>query len=242
MIDPRGRSTGRGVSLIPDRRRSAAVAIWPRSAASCRPWLSGFASLYADGPCRGGLLGHARRKYYDVYAADRSPTAADMRRIGLLYAIEREIPANRRGAICGPQDALSRILDELRTWLREDEHDAVDEVAARAGDPYTLTRWTALARYVRMAPSRSTTTPERRPRARALDVALPVRGLRRRRRDRPRGSTAWSGPALERASIRTSTCVTVCSSRIATHPINRIEPCCHGNVAPKPGNPAAARR
>jgi hypothetical protein len=39
---------------------------------------------------------HARRKYYDLYAIDRSPIAREaIRRIGELYAIERQI----RGAV-----------------------------------------------------------------------------------------------------------------------------------------------
>ena len=54
---------------------------------------SGFNALYAQGRVReAACWAHARRKYYDVYATDRSPTAAEaLVRIGALYAIEREI-------------------------------------------------------------------------------------------------------------------------------------------------------
>jgi transposase len=54
---------------------------------------SGFTPLYADGRIlEAACWAHARRKYYDVYVVDRSPTAAEaLARIGQLYLIEREI-------------------------------------------------------------------------------------------------------------------------------------------------------
>ena len=64
---------------------------------------------------------HLRRKFYDIYQHDRSPIAIEaLRRIGLLYAIERDLhgqlpPARRlaRQRLAGP------LLDALHEWLSE---------------------------------------------------------------------------------------------------------------------------
>ena len=53
---------------------------------------AGFTPLYETVGSRGGCWAHSRREYYDLYVVDRSPIAGEaIRRIGLLYAIEREI-------------------------------------------------------------------------------------------------------------------------------------------------------
>ena len=100
--------------------------------------------------CRARHMAHARRKYYDVYVVDRSPTAAEaLVRIGELYAIEREIrgqaPALRaqvRAARAAP------LLAALRAWLTS-AYTSLSAKSPLAGAiQYTLTRWTALTRYV----------------------------------------------------------------------------------------------
>jgi transposase len=50
---------------------------------------AGFTQLYEDGRIlEAACWAHARRKYYDLYAIDRSPIAEEaIRRIGELYAI-----------------------------------------------------------------------------------------------------------------------------------------------------------
>ncbi len=112
---------------------------------------SGFAPLYANGRVlEAACWAHARRKYYDVYATDRSPTAAEaLRRIGLLYAIEREIRGQAPAVRTAARRARSApILAELRAWLRE-AHATLSVKSPLAGAiQYTLTRWTALTRYV----------------------------------------------------------------------------------------------
>lgn len=110
----------------------------------------GFTPLYTDGRIvEAACWAHARRKYYDVYVSDRSPTALEaLRRIGLLYAIEREIrgqPPNARAAARGQQAAP--ILAELREWLVA-THATLSVKSPLAGAiQYTLARWTALTRY-----------------------------------------------------------------------------------------------
>jgi transposase len=111
---------------------------------------SGFTALYADGRIlEAACWAHARRKYYDVYVMDRSPTAAEaLMRIGQLYAIEREIrgqPPKIRAEIRRARAAP--ILDELRRWLKK-ARAALSAKSPLAGAmQYTLTRWHSLARY-----------------------------------------------------------------------------------------------
>ncbi|AMN47543.1 transposase [Steroidobacter denitrificans] len=81
---------------------------------------SGFAGLYADGRVQeAACWAHARRKYYEVYATERSPTALEaLQRIGQLYAIELQIrgqPASVRAQARGVRAAP--VLEALRTWL-----------------------------------------------------------------------------------------------------------------------------
>ncbi len=112
---------------------------------------AGFTPLYQDGRIiEAACWAHARRKYYDVYVADRSPTAAEaIRRIGLLYAIEREIRGQAPQIRAEARRARSApILEELRSWLRV-SHSSLSVKSPLAGAiQYTLTRWAALTRYV----------------------------------------------------------------------------------------------
>lgn len=187
---------------------------------------SGFASLYAEGRVQeAACWAHARRKYYDVYAADRSPTAAEaLRRIGLLYAIERQIrgqpPAVRteiRRARAAP------ILDELHAWLRA----AVATLSAKSplaqAIQYTLTRWTALTRFVEDGAIEVDNNAAERA----------IRALVLGRRNYLFAGSDTGGESAARLYSLIGTCrlngidphlyLRHVLERIATHPINRIE-------------------
>jgi hypothetical protein len=111
----------------------------------------GFAPLYAQGRIfEAACWAHARRKHYDVYVMDRSAIAAEaLERIGELYAIEREIrgqPAHARA-----RERLARaapLLTDLRDWLNTTQRTLSAKSPLAAAIQYTLTRWTALTRYV----------------------------------------------------------------------------------------------
>lgn len=80
----------------------------------------------ASRPREGGTVrlahcwAHARRKLFDIFKKDRSPIAEEgLRRIGLLYDIEREIrgrSADERLAI--RRERTKPILDDFHVWLR----------------------------------------------------------------------------------------------------------------------------
>jgi transposase len=111
---------------------------------------SGYDALYRDGTIvEAACWAHARRKFYDLYELDRSPIAEEaLRRIGALYAVEREI----RGQT--PDDRLSvrqqrckSLLLSLKAWL---EH-TLSQISVKSGlakaIKYSLTHWRALTRY-----------------------------------------------------------------------------------------------
>jgi transposase len=112
---------------------------------------SGFAPLYTSGKIfEAACWAHARRKYYDVYVADRSPIAAQaLQRIGELYEIEREIrgrdPADRHDA---RQRRSAVVLEGLGAWLRVTERTVSAKSPIAAAIHYTLVRWAALTRYL----------------------------------------------------------------------------------------------
>ena len=82
---------------------------------------AGFHHLYRTGKIQeAACWAHVRRKFYDIADANQSPVAIEVvERIGLLYAIEKEIrgqsPKARkviRQARAGP------ILADLKHWLK----------------------------------------------------------------------------------------------------------------------------
>jgi transposase len=112
---------------------------------------SGFAPLYAEGCIQeAACWAHARRKYYDVYATDRSDIAAEaITRIGHLYAIERQIrgqPPAARAAV--RQERSAPVLGELRAWLTAIRGSLSTKSPLAQAIQYSLTRWAALTRYV----------------------------------------------------------------------------------------------
>lgn len=111
---------------------------------------SGFAPLYASGEIReAACWAHARRKFYDLYVADRSPIATEaLQRIGALYAIEREIrgsvPVQRAWV---RQQRAGPLLDALHQWLSATLQTVSAKSELAGAIKYSLVRWTALTRY-----------------------------------------------------------------------------------------------
>lgn len=112
---------------------------------------SGFAGLYRDGRVQeAACWAHARRKYYDVFMAERSPNALEaLQRIGQLYRIERQIrgqsPAVRSQT---RRSQAEPILEKLRAWLTATLVPLSAKSPLAGSIRYTLTRWAALIRYL----------------------------------------------------------------------------------------------
>ena len=110
---------------------------------------AGFGHLYGERIQEAACWAHARRAFYELHQANQSPLAAEaLERIAALYAIEAEIrarPPHERAAI--RQARAGPLLDSLREWLRHTlaRLSKKSELAKAIG--YVLTRWSALTRY-----------------------------------------------------------------------------------------------
>jgi transposase len=101
---------------------------------------AGFNQLYADGRIEpAACWAHVRRHFYDLEQAHSSPVAREaLHRIGALYAVEEPIrgrPPDERRAV--RQTQSKPLVDSLRQWFET-------TVAIR----YALSRWDALTRYI----------------------------------------------------------------------------------------------
>jgi hypothetical protein len=111
---------------------------------------AGFDELYVDGRIlEAGCWAHVRRKFYDIEVNQPSPIAAEaLRRIGELYAVEKEIRgrlqeerAQVRGARAGP------LLHALKEWLEQQFARVSKKSELAVAIRYALTHWVALTRY-----------------------------------------------------------------------------------------------
>ena len=111
---------------------------------------AGYKASFQQGITEIGCMAHARRKFFDLHATNKSQLAEQaLHSIGSLYEIERqarEMTDEDRWRI--RQEKAAPIIDALHTWMMA-QRDLVPEgsAIAKALD-YSLRRWTALARYL----------------------------------------------------------------------------------------------
>jgi transposase len=111
---------------------------------------AGFNKLYEKGEIvEAACWAHARRKFYDLYQAHRSPIAKEaLERIAQLYGIEQEIrgrsPVQRREV----RQARSRpLLEAMLAWLKATLAKLSQKSDVAMAIRYALERWSALLRY-----------------------------------------------------------------------------------------------
>jgi transposase len=111
---------------------------------------SGFGVLYEGGDIvEASCWAHARRKFYDIYMANRSPIAGEaIARIGALYVIERAIrgSAPEQRTLVRQRDAAP-LLDQMHVWLSATLRTLSAKSQLAAAINYALVRWTQLTRY-----------------------------------------------------------------------------------------------
>jgi len=112
---------------------------------------AGFEQLYEAGRIReAACWAHVRRKFYDLHVAHKSPVAAEaLERIGALYAIEKEIRGRspeQRGAVRNEQ--ARPLLESLKQWLEATLCKLSRKSDTALAVRYALGRWEALVRYL----------------------------------------------------------------------------------------------
>jgi len=110
---------------------------------------AGYKALFRSGVTELACLAHARRKFFDLYAANQSAIAQEaLERIGKLYAIEqagREMDAEVRRALRHRE--AKPVLEALFVWLYATRKGVADGSANAKAIDYSLKRWAALIRY-----------------------------------------------------------------------------------------------
>jgi transposase len=112
---------------------------------------AGFNQLYEDGRIEpAACWAHVRRHFYDLEQAHASPIAREaLQRIGTLYRVEEQIrgkPPEQRRAV--RQTESKPLLDSLRQWLETTLSKLSRKSDTTAAIRYALSRWHALTRYI----------------------------------------------------------------------------------------------
>lgn len=112
---------------------------------------AGFNQLYENGRIQqAACWAHVRRKFYDLEQAHASPVAREaLVRIGALYGIEEQIrgrPPEQRREVRRTQ--AQALLDSLRQWFEATLSKLSRKSETTAAIRYALVRWDALVRYI----------------------------------------------------------------------------------------------
>ena len=111
---------------------------------------AGYKATIASGVTEVGCLAHARRKFFDLHAANKSQIAGfALEQFAKVYDIEREVKelgADQRQAI--RQQHSKPILDALHEWMTLHRQKLPDSTATAKALDYSLRRWTALTRFI----------------------------------------------------------------------------------------------
>ena len=96
-----------------------------------------------------GCLAHARRKFFDLHAANKSQIAEfALQQFAKVYDIEREakeISADERKAM--RQRHTQPVLDALHQWMLLQRQKVPEGSATAKALDYSLRRWVALTRF-----------------------------------------------------------------------------------------------
>ena len=110
---------------------------------------SGYKALLAAGVTEVGCLAHARRKFFDLHAANQSQIAQSaLEQLARIYEIEsgvKELSADQRLAV--RQARTKPLLDALHEWMTLQRRKVPDGSATAKALDYSLKRWAALIRF-----------------------------------------------------------------------------------------------
>jgi hypothetical protein len=186
---------------------------------------AGFAGLYAaGGVVEAACMAHARRKFWDVHEATRSPLAREaLDRIGALYRIEETIrgrPPDQR--LQARREHTAPLMAELHNWLETTRERVPGRSELAGAIRYALSRWAALS--LTLADGRA-----------CIDNSAAERAIRPIALGRRNWTFAGSDAGGERAATIYSVIETAkingldpehylrrVISTIADHPVNRV--------------------
>jgi transposase len=110
---------------------------------------SGYKALMTAGVTEVGCLAHARRKFFDLHAANQSQIAEfALQQFVRIYDIEREVKelsAEQRLAV--RRERTTPLLDALHEWMTMQRRKVPDGSATAKALDYSLKRWAALIRF-----------------------------------------------------------------------------------------------
>ena len=111
---------------------------------------AGYKASFEQGITEIGCMAHARRKFFDLHAANKSQLAEQaLHSIAGLYEIERQarhMSDEERWRI--RQEKSSPILDALHNWMLAQRDRVPNGSATAKALDYSLKRWLALTRYL----------------------------------------------------------------------------------------------
>jgi len=113
---------------------------------------AGFNGLYdrpEHPPTEAACWAHARRKFFDLFAATQSPLAQEaLQRIGALYAIEEQVRGRTPDERQHVREAQSApLLADLHQWLLATVRRLSRKSDLAGAIHYALARWEALCRF-----------------------------------------------------------------------------------------------
>ena len=110
---------------------------------------SGYKALLAAGVTEVGCLAHARRKFFDLHAANQSQIAQSaLEQLARIYEIEREtkeFSAEERMDV--RRERTKPLLDALHEWMTLQRRKVPDGSTTAKALDYSLKRWAALIRF-----------------------------------------------------------------------------------------------
>lgn len=110
---------------------------------------SGYKASFREGVTEIACMAHARRKFFDLHAANQSALAEYvLEQISLLYRIEKQVKElSETERQCIRQEQSKPILDNLHQWLMLQRQKVPDGTGTAKAIDYSLKRWKALTRY-----------------------------------------------------------------------------------------------
>jgi len=110
---------------------------------------AGYAALFARGVTELGCLTHARRKFFELHAAQANPIALEaLDRIAALYAIEnrgKDMDIAARTQL--RREEAQPLLEAMHDWLLRTRVTVANGGGTAKAIDYSLKRWVALSRY-----------------------------------------------------------------------------------------------